>query len=81
MGLFSGHGSKKENPAARFLIAGGEVSCPQCHNNFFREGSAQLNTAAMSLVNLDWVNKSATTLVCSQCSFISWFYDSPTRLD
>ena len=81
MGLFSGQGSKKEKPATRFLVAGGEVTCPQCQNKTFHEGKAQLNTAAMSLINLDWANKSATTLVCSHCTFISWFVDSPTRLD
>ncbi|MDX2437565.1 MAG: hypothetical protein QNL88_11010 [Acidobacteriota bacterium] len=81
MGLFSGHGSKNEKPDSRFLVAGAEVTCLQCQNNLFHEGKAQLNTAAMSLMNLDWVNKSATTLVCSRCSFISWYLEGPTKLD
>ena len=81
MGLFSRTGSTTEKTAARFLVGGSEVSCPQCRNDRFHEGQAQLNTAAMSLMNLDWANKSATTLVCSQCGFICWFADSPTPLD
>jgi predicted nucleic-acid-binding Zn-ribbon protein len=81
MGLFSKSGSKKGDAPARFLTAGNEVSCPQCHGNLFLEGKAQLNTAAMSLANLDWANKSATTLICAQCSFISWYSEAPSRFD
>jgi predicted nucleic-acid-binding Zn-ribbon protein len=81
MGLFSGARTVREDQAARFLAAGMEVACPQCHNNLFRSGRAQLNTAALSFLNLDWANRSATTLVCSQCSLVSWFLEAPARLD
>ncbi len=80
MGLFSKSGKKGKEPA-RYLAAGTEVTCPQCQNRSFLERKAQLNTAAMSLLDLDWANKSATTLICSQCSFICWFHDVPQRLD
>jgi hypothetical protein len=36
-------------------------------------GTVKLNTATASLFNLDWANKSATCLVCSDCSYIHWF--------
>jgi predicted nucleic-acid-binding Zn-ribbon protein len=81
MGLFSSAKKKKGAEAARFLAAGKEVSCLQCEGSLFRQGKAQLNTAAMSLLDLDWANKSATTLVCTQCGFISWYFDEPTRFD
>jgi hypothetical protein len=81
MGLFSKSATKKGDAPARYMTAGTEVSCPQCHGILFLEGKAQLNTAAMSLANLDWANKSATTLICSQCSFISWYFDGPSRID
>jgi hypothetical protein len=58
-----------------------EVACPQCRNNLFRAGKAQLNTAAMSFLNLDWANPSATILICSQCGHISWFAAEPTRME
>jgi hypothetical protein len=35
----------------------------------------------MSLMDLDWANKSATTLVCSRCSNIVWFLDEPVKMD
>lgn len=33
----------------------------------------QLNTKTASLFNLDWINPSATCLVCDKCGFIHWF--------
>jgi predicted nucleic-acid-binding Zn-ribbon protein len=81
MGLFSKSGTKEGDAPARYWAGGSEVSCPQCQGILFRQGKAQLNTAAMSLANLDWANKSATTLICSQCSYISWYFDAPARGD
>jgi predicted nucleic-acid-binding Zn-ribbon protein len=81
MALFSSSKRKQGAEAARFLAIGKEISCPQCDGNLFRQGRAQLNTAAMSLFDLDWANKSATTLICAQCSFISWYFDEPTRIE
>jgi predicted nucleic-acid-binding Zn-ribbon protein len=80
VGLFSKSGNKGKEPA-RYMAAGAEITCPQCQNNVFLERKAQLNTAAMSLLDLDWANKSATTLICYQCSFICWFHDEPQRTD
>ena len=81
MGLFSRSSASTAEAAARYLVVGMEVACPQCRNNLFRSGKAQLNTAAMSFLNLDWANPSATTLICSQCAHISWFAVEPTRLE
>lgn len=80
MGLFSRSSASKEEAAARYLVVGMEVTCPQCRNNLFRSRRAQLNTAAMSFLNLDWANPSATILICSQCGHISWFAAEPTRM-
>ncbi|MDP4944636.1 MAG: hypothetical protein NWQ48_03900 [Alishewanella sp.] len=49
------------------------ITCNQCKNEFFHEGQAQLNTAGMSFVGLDWANKTATTLACLDCGHIMWF--------
>lgn len=76
-GMFSS--SKKDEPA-RYLAAATEVTCPHCSHTLFRERRAQLNTAAMSLLDLDWANPSATTLICANCSHIEWFLDSPQRV-
>jgi len=59
---------------------GKNISCPHCGRGEFAEGSAQLNTAGMSFLNLDWANKSATTLACTRCGRIQWFIKKPERL-
>ncbi|MFC1554337.1 zinc ribbon domain-containing protein [candidate division KSB1 bacterium] len=64
-----------------YLVQGKQVQCPHCRNNQFEKGSAQLNTAGMSFMNLDWANKSATTLACTSCGFIQWFIIEPERID
>ena len=59
---------------------GQRIRCPQCGNDQFEEGSAQLNTAGMSFLNLDWADRSATILACTQCSRIEWYLEPPDRL-
>ncbi|EHF02941.1 hypothetical protein HMPREF1008_00586 [Olsenella sp. oral taxon 809 str. F0356] len=54
-------------------IAGKAVVCPHCGGTRFLEGKAQLNTAGMSFLNLDWLNRSVTVLECAHCGRIQWF--------
>lgn len=56
------------------------ISCPHCGRDEFAEGSAQMNTAGMTFFNLDWANKSATTLACTRCGRVQWFVKKPERL-
>ena len=81
MGLFSGSGRNRTNDPGRFRALETQVSCPSCRNQYFYERRAQLNTAMFSFCNLDWANKSVTGLICSQCSYICWFYEVPARID
>ena len=57
----------------QYATEGKEIRCAHCGKNEFAEGSAQLNTAGMTFMNLDWANKSATTLACTKCGLIQWF--------
>lgn len=54
-------------------VMGKEFKCPVCDNVNFWTRRAQLNTAVASFFNVDWANQSATCLVCSECTHISWF--------
>ncbi len=65
---------------SRYEPGGIGISCPHCNNNRFRIGEAQLNTAGLSFLNLDWLNKSATILTCSRCSLILWFNEEPKEI-
>lgn len=53
------------------------VRCHHCGGTLFTKGQAQLNTASMSFFDLDWLNKSAWTLTCMDCSQILWFGEEP----
>ena len=61
----------------RFSVAGKSVSCPHCLHDRFVEGRAQLNTAGLTFLNLDWANRSAATLACTSCGRIVWFLSDP----
>jgi predicted nucleic-acid-binding Zn-ribbon protein len=65
----------------QYTAGGKVVLCPHCEGNTFVEGSAQLNTSGMTFLNLDWANKSATTLACTNCGRIQWFIKRPERLE
>jgi predicted nucleic-acid-binding Zn-ribbon protein len=63
-----------------YAVEGRQVTCPHCGGQEFVEGSAMLNTAGMTFLELDWANKSAYTLMCAECSRIEWFGQAPERL-
>lgn len=54
-------------------ILGRQLACTVCGHTSFHERSAQLNTAGMSFLNLDFLNKTATCYICEQCRHILWF--------
>jgi len=67
MGLFS------EDEPSTYEILDRTLRCHTCNNDTFWKQEAQLNTAVATFFNLDWTNRSATCLVCSECSYIHWF--------
>jgi predicted nucleic-acid-binding Zn-ribbon protein len=61
-------------------VAGGKlVSCHQCGQTRFRKSKAQLNTKDMTLLRLDFLDKSACTLQCEKCGYILWFGKPPVN--
>ena len=63
----------------QYSAARKKIVCPHCGGSTFAEGSAQLNTAGMSLLNLDWANESATILTCERCGLIQWYLKTPEK--
>lgn len=61
----------------KFEVAGLPVRCTHCRGELFVEGRAQLNTAGLSFLNLDWANRSAATLACVTCGRVEWFLADP----
>lgn len=64
----------------QYVVEGKNVTCPHRGNQEFAVGSAQLNSAGMTFIGLDWADKTAHTLLCSNCGRIEWFMQRPKRL-
>jgi len=81
MGLFGKRkifdSTEQVSGAHLFGMQGKSIICPQCGNDRFELGSALLNTAGMTLMNLDWANRQASILTCSKCTHIQWFLQQP----
>lgn len=71
--------TSKGAPPARFTAAGKPIVCDHCGHDAFHEGSALLNSVSMTLVDLDWADDEATTLMCDECGRIQWYGIKPTR--
>jgi len=56
------------------------IVCPHCGGRVFQAGEAQLNTSLLTFFKLDWLDESATVLLCTRCSQIQWFGQRPMRL-
>jgi len=67
MGLFG-----KSEPEA-VTVVGKPLLCEICHHDRFWQRSAQLHTAVASFFDLEWVQPSATCMVCANCGYIHWF--------
>ena len=65
----------------KYAAGGRTIECEHCEQNRFIRGSAQLNTAGMSFLGLDWANQSAATLMCNNCGRIHWYGVEPNRID
>jgi ribosomal protein S27E len=64
-----------------YSVAGRPVRCPHCGETKFVASTALLNSSGASLVNLDWLDPSATVLICAECGRIEWFAQEPERVE
>ena len=64
----------------RFSAGGRAITCTHCTETEFVKREAQLNTAGMTFLDLDWMNRSGTALVCTNCGLIQWFAKEPERI-
>ena len=71
MGLFD---SSSDTHLYRNRRTGKQISCSHCGGWDFELREAQLNTSLLTAADLDFLNHSASALVCSNCGHIEWFY-------
>ena len=50
-----------------------DIICLHCRHDRFEKGNALLNTRGLTFFDLEWLNDSATTLMCKRCGLIHWF--------
>jgi len=60
-----------------YHAAGIEVACPHCKNTRFYTHNVLLNTRGLTFFRLDWLNRGATVLICSNCGMLQWFSETP----
>ena len=54
-------------------VKGRPFRCQVCNHDLFLTRSAQLNTAGLTFLDLDWMNQSATCVICADCGYVHWF--------
>jgi uncharacterized protein len=64
---------------ARFSVAGKQVVCSHCGGSEFASQEILMNTRGATFMKLDFLNRAATALACSNCSHIEWFNNSPAE--
>lgn len=67
--------------AGRFEAGGREVACGHCQGLVFQPREVLLNSRGLTFLNLDWLNRSATALVCANCGLVQLFTPPPTPVD
>lgn len=65
----------------RFEAGGAPIVCAQCRNDGFEAREILFNTRGLTFMNLDWLNRTVTALVCAKCGHIQLFAVTPTALD
>lgn len=64
---------KESKGPGQYKVNGINITCVHCQYNKFEHGYAQLNTALLSFLNLDFANRSANILTCDRCGYVHWF--------
>ena len=65
--------SKKTRKPFPIQVKENQLTCGVCGNDHFFKKRILLNTSILTFFKLDWLNKSATCFVCSECTHIIWF--------
>ena len=64
----------KEKTFKEISVKGHKLECPVCKNNKFWTKETLMNTTGMTFFGLDWANKDAKNFICSNCTYVFWFF-------
>jgi predicted nucleic-acid-binding Zn-ribbon protein len=62
-------------PPAPVTIARRALVCPHCEGTRFVTTKVSLNTRGSSFLNVEWLDKEASVMICASCTRMEWFYD------
>ena len=72
-------GFKEANEPTEYSVAGKRVHCPHCGGSEFAPSSAMLNSRGRTAFGADWIDPSASILICAECGRIEWYAQKPTE--
>ncbi|MDQ7818212.1 MAG: zinc ribbon domain-containing protein [Melioribacteraceae bacterium] len=75
MGIFDKQ--QKQPLIASYKMRGKKIVCPYCGSDKFEVRDVLLNTTAMTFLGFDWANKTASAMICTNCSRIEWYFNQP----
>jgi len=59
-------------------VLGHSLKCQVCgHDQFWRQ-EVLLNTRTLTFFDMEWMNRSATCVICEQCGYVHWFVSTTT---
>lgn len=70
---------KTDKETHAFAVAGKAVKCGHCGGEQFVKSQAQLHSAGLTFMQLEWLGKSVHVLACGKCSHIEWFGSEPEQ--
>ncbi len=70
-----------EAPSGKYETGGIPVICPHCRGREFLARDVLLNTRGLTFFKLDFLNRSATALICTQCGLIQFFAGGASPAD
>ena len=67
--------ARKQKTVEERFIRGKKLLCQVCGHDRFWTRETLMNTPGMTIMGLDWANKTATNYICDSCGHIMWFMD------
>lgn len=64
-----------------FKIIDKKIECLNCGHDKFEMRDILLNTPGLTFLGIDWANRTASALICTNCSRIEWYLNKPTILN
>lgn len=66
-------GTFNKSEAGPVDILGNAMQCEICHHDRFYQREGKIQTTGMTFFGMDWLNASATCVVCEKCGYVHWF--------